>query len=418
MAKNLLVDGQGVDHSTTTTGTSSSSPWQEILNKSFSSDTTVREVCEDADCKGVLLTLLESQNKTDDKKEEEWVCLWDCTSHPPRDITDWPTVKYKESHGMHSKTLYDAGWFPSGTLRACKKSEGPPMASLAAHDDVQYKLPTTAAKAAAAEASNTDTVQLTGAVQLKETGTATKVPPLPSQVLDSVTKRFDKDKESMTEQEQHALRRQNKQSKRQKEQDRCKKLEARIRKLEETSASSNKKKKGKPVTEQVRRMLIKSRATGAKSLKQQDRVYFHVVVLVEPAEDAMDDNAEDDGSKNNTTEEFRYFSIQDTIARGILSTFRNKQPSKEWESEVLVRRPVTDGSSEEGAIMVYRRLPNTMRVYEAIAQNFLEQGVNKIIVRWYNPARGDEATTSVLEEAVAEDASPTETNSAAGKQEQ
>jgi hypothetical protein len=358
-----------------------SSEWHVLLNKIFTADTTVREVCEDPDCRDTLLPLLE-QSKGKQDNDSSRILLWDCTVHPPKDITDWPVDKFSDVKGLKSKTLFDAGWFPSGTLRVSLQRDGVPSipsSSLQYYDDHQYNLPQTAVQSKEKSAP---------AVQLVAPGTNSSM--LPSQVLDSVTKRFDDDKDTTTsEASSLRMRRQNQKIQEQKEQQRFQKLEARIRRLDQQS--SNKSNKGKPVSDQVRRMLVKSRATGADTLKQRDRVYFHIVVDYGVQEEEEQDI---DGG-----EEFRYFSIQDTVAR-ILSNFSNKRPS-EAMAEFLVKRQQAPGDDRDGNSspeeVVYRRLPGAMRVYEAIEQKYLEPEVNNIVIRWYYPST-EESTTSILEE--------------------
>lgn len=323
--------------------------WQPLLNQVFSSDTTVREVC---DASPQLINLLQQKETSD-------ACLWDCTKHPPKDITDWPLDKYTQIQGLQSLTLWDAGWFPSGSLKVSPRSQGIPIS--AQSEDAQYNLSESVEKGSA------QSVQLVG-------GGSTKM--APSQVLHSVTQRFG---DEMNENESALQeRRTNAQAKKRTEQERFRKLEARIQKLE---ANDKKKKSNKPVSDQVRKMLLKSRATGKSSLKAQDRVYFHIIII-----DAGD---EAEGSK----EEFRYFSIQDTVGKGILGQFTT--PKSGQQAELLVKQQ----QSTEGEDAVYRRLPNAMRVYEAIEKKFLEPEANKVVIRWYSPDK-EEPTTDVVEGSV------------------
>ena len=354
------------------------SNWTVVVNKIFSSDTTVREVVDEA---RVVLPLLHQQRQH--QEERACVLLWDCTIHPPKDITDWPLSLYSEIKGLKSKTLFDAGWFPSGTLRVCRKSDGIPITSTLQYDDHQYNLPTTimdttttASDSADAGTNQKQSVQLVGMQQ-------NDGPMLPSQLLHSVTQRFDNESATTTgnnDSAEEALRqrRQYQQERQRKEQSRFQKLEAQIQRLEQKSSD---KSKNKNVSDQVKRMLIKSRATGASSLKPQDRVYFQVAVLVD-----HDDSGEE------ATQEFRYFSIQDTIAR-ILSQFEKPKSkstdASQMQSELLVSKTDTTESNNN---VVYRRLPNIMRVYEAIEQTLLQPDFNNIVIRWYNPSSSDELT--------------------------
>ena len=359
IASNLLPPSSSANDNNGT----NTKKWQETLNKLFSSDTTIREVCNDLD---VVMSLLKRGD----------VSLWDCTVHPPQDITDWPLQTYKDLQGLQSKTLFDAGWFPSGTLRLSLKSEGAPTATSSSlqNDEAQYNQRSDVATGSNAE----------GALQL----VGNNVPAaslLPSQVLESVTHRFDRDNQTESEQmesAQNALqeRRQNKQARAAREQERFQKLEAHIQRLGKQSQTKN-----KPVSDQVRRMLIKSRATGSKSLKQQDRVYFHIVL-------SSGDDADNDTTIGSSKEAFCYFSRQDTVGGGILFKFQHKSSTTgPRQPELLVRRATDDET------IVYRRLPTVMRVYEAIQNQYLEPEVNNVVIRWYDPAL-EEPTTSVLDD--------------------
>ncbi|CAB9503339.1 expressed unknown protein [Seminavis robusta] len=316
-------------------------PWQLVLNKLFSSDTTIGEVLS-ADELSLLFA-----DQTDN-------ALWDCTMHPPKDITEW----ILKDDSNKNKTLYDAGWFPSGTLRVARRIDGVPLASTLQTDDVQYNNTQQATTSAMP-------VQLAGTLA-STTGTTVASSLLPSQVLESVTRRFDDDETMTTSQSTTTAL--SKQQRALQEKERAKRLDERIQKLND---------KNKPVSDQVRKMLIKSRATGSKSLKQQDRIYFDICTISIGQEDQC----------------FRYYSIQDTIGKGIISTFTCSSSNKEddVQAELLIRR-----KEEEGAI--YRRLPNLMRVYEAIERGFLEkEQVNKVVVRWYDTS-SEEPTSSIEDE--------------------
>ena len=370
---------------TTASHNTNNQPWNEALNKLFSSDTTIREVCNAA---GTLMPLLEQGE----------VSLWDCTTHPPKDITDWPLQKYSDIQGLQSKTLFDAGWFPSGTLRVSLKTEGAPMAAVSSlqNDEAQFNLRSKVSVDASSGGGATPSVQLVGT-------NTTAAPLLPSQLLQSVTQRFEDDDIIMADAQPDAAlkaiqeRRHNQQARAAREQERFQKLEAHIQRLDSST------KKNKTVSDQVRRMLIKSRATGAKTLKQQDRVYFHIVMdhgdTTGTTSETMDaPAATTTAAADSAKEAFCYFSRQDTMGRGILSNFTDPQGSSSGnttrQSELLVRQT----ASKEGVdTIIYRRLPNVMRVYEAIELQYLEPEVNKVVLRWYNPS-SEEPTTSVGED--------------------
>jgi len=235
--------------------------------------------------------------------------------------------------------------------------------------------------------------------------------PLPSQVMKSVADRFqleDKECKNLDETEVIALRRKYLQNKARRERERATKLDLKIAILGEQSEDSNngsgsssKKKKTKRVSDQVLRMLVKSRATGKNNLKQQDRLYFQCFVLL--------DNDNDDDKTNAMSKEYRYFSSQDTFAK-IANSFQNQH---DYLSEVLCRKPAeiycdvddkdvnnNEKIGDRTSILTHRRFPVCMRIYEAISQGYLSEPSNNkidtLIIRWYKDR--DNATPSIIED--------------------
>ena len=332
------------------------------LVQCVSADTTVREVLESTrigvgdgsnikDTTALLSLLTTGDGST----------LWDCTLYPPRNITDWPIDTFSEISGLKSKTLYDAGWFPSGRLYLLAAGVDLDQIMLQSshekYEDSQFN------KIQAVSSSNNH--QAT--VQLVEQSSLAETLPLPSQVLHAVTTRFDHDDASNeTDQAIVAAKLQQRKNRLEieaKEQARNQKLAERIQRLEQMQSSSN---KNKAVSEQVQRMLIKSRATGRKELKQQDRIYFRYVVI-----DAQDETF--------VKEEYRYISSQDTAGR-IAASF--EVPTGKL-SELLVRRN-SRLSAETTPSIEYKRLPTLMRMYEALSSMVLSE-FDQIIVRIYDP---------------------------------
>lgn len=312
-----------------------------VISHVASADSTVGDVYD------ATLKPLFTQNTL-----PENICLWDCTLYPPKDITEW-LVEFGERMGRKSKTLFDAGWFPSGTWQVLPQGKQPSKTHN--YDDVQYNLPSESSSTLASSSA----VQLVGDHADNMT---------PSQVLQSVTQRFPETNPDEERKRALEVRKQKRKEQKEKEAKRHARLEERIRKLEDDSS----KKSNKAVSKQVRRMLIKSRCTGSSSLKMHDRVYLHIVVV----------NGDDD-----TREEFRYFSQQDTVAR-IVSTVANNV-SLPQEAELLVK------CTGSGGEMVYRRLPVSMRLYEAIAANHVEE-VDTVVIRCFTPPE-EEPTTSITD---------------------
>lgn len=314
------------------------------LVKVCSSDTTIREIVEASIVDNhyglsILHHLLQNQ-----------ACLWDCTQYPPTDITDWPLNQFTERQGLRSKTLYDCGWMPSGMLQVLPRGKSPQLSKADAYEDSQYNRPL-------------DTTDIGAAKVQLATTTATGQPlPPPSAVLGSVTKRFADDDGDTDTAAAIAERFENRRQKEERNKERCRKLDAGIRKLEEQSSSKNQK-----VSDQVQRMLIKSRATGRSSLQVQDRIHLRCIV---------------DNDGHIMKEEFWYFSRQDTVGRIIDSLAPNKQ------AELLVRTSSRDE---------YRRLSVALRLHQAVDKGYLSE-FDKVVIRIYDSTE-DDATPGIDEEA-------------------
>jgi hypothetical protein len=339
----------------------------------YSSDTTIREVLQE----NVVVWDVITQNNNNSPLEE-YCRLWDCTTYPCVDITPWPVTDFPDLQGPKSKTLFSAGWFPSGTILIIPHHLSPNQFSeLPDYEDMQYK-----------NRSDTNIATTTNNVKLefqdpvlRHHANSWNNQLLPSHVVASVVHRFDNDHDTtqsnvndseiqarllQQKQQQHKREQQ-----RQKEKDRAAKLEARIKRLEEEQQQVA-NEKNKTVSEQVWRMLVKSRATGDRNLKMMDRLYFHCVVL-------RDDN-------DMVAKEYRYFSPQDTFAK-IAGTFTTNL-GNDVRCEVLCRQTINscnirDIATEKNQV-VYRRFPVAMRVYEAVARGYLTEpshGVETIVIR-------------------------------------
>ena len=120
-----------------------------------------------------------------------------------------------------------------------------------------------------------------------------------------------------------------------------------------------------------------------------DRVYLHIVIVQEG------NNNDDDAS----SQEYRYFSQQDTVARILASVAKTCLPQ---EAELLVRRQSTQRMVKK--YQYYRKLPLVMRLYEAIAEKYLEQ-VDNVVIRCFTPPN-EEPTTCITEDIEEEDEQP------------
>eukprot|EP00977_Amphora_coffeiformis_P015053 scaffold4341_cov161-Amphora_coffeaeformis.AAC.7 len=312
----------------------------QIHSVRLASDATLADMLE------LTVEILGSKPSIGKVLQDYHAKLWDCTYHPPKDITQSTLEQFPGKSGPKSLTLFDAGWYPSGLFTLTCPDEGAPKRAAANYDDVQYNT-----------LSSADETKAIGTVQLKHHSG----PVLPSQLLQSVSSRFDGiDAPDTDTQQARLLRHETTAQTQVREAKRQEKLQERIRKLDEKLASS----KGGGVASQVQRMLVKSRAVGRPNLGEQDRVYLRVVL---------------DKGDETIQEDFRYFSRQDVVGRA-LSTFPHVQ---EQHMELLVRN-----AGEE-----YRRLPNLLRFHEAVDAGYMAS-FDRVVVRVYDPTE-EEPTISV-----------------------
>ena len=129
-----------------------------------------------------------------------------------------------------------------------------------------------------------------------------------------------------------------------------------------TSADKSAKKK-KPVSKQVQRMLIKSKSTGNKGIKPDDRVHLDIVIF-------NDDGSEDISGACSSS--FRFFSKRTSIEQ-LASTFQDK---KGQTAEIFVAKP----SATSSLGFAYHQLPAANLTLEDALKNGLED-FGRIIVR-------------------------------------
>ena len=349
----------------------------------YSSDTTVRELIErHVDLWKIVSSYNNNNNNINSKSD---VRLWDCTTHPPKDITTWPFVEYPELQGPKSLTLHGAGWFPSATIVCLPAGVSPTGYKNSVSDDDPY---------ADAQYNKTQKIssghdnQTGGSVQFKDQ--SLDKTSKPSEVMASVSRRFDAEDEAIkarrkAEQEGKSQQRKLYLNQKSRQRERATKLDEKIAALEEIEDNGSRKKKTKDgVSAQVLRMLVKSRATGADRLKLQDRLYFQCLLLFPDS----DDDGNSDTASLSSSKEYRYFSPQDTFARIAESFDLGKSKvsnSSTFLTEVLCR---TQSSSRANVDSDYRRFPMTMRVYEAISLGFLNDQIDTIIIRWFKDRDG------------------------------
>ena len=334
---------------------------QTIIDRIFSSDSTIREVVEAYE-DGLVLNLLTSGRAS----------LWNCTVYPSRDITRDFLQCFPDQEGSKSLTLYSAGWFPSASLQCLPLGESPLIASSDAHDDVQYN----ARQQGPLHSSDQQVVwtKPLGGSSSSGTGSSSSRP-LPSQILNSVKDRETSSYNIVDDQETRQaqfLRQENKRTRQEKEQKRLERLQERIQKLESKQSGT--------LSAQVLKMLIKSRATGRKEVQMPDRLHFKCLIDYSDTEEGV------------CQEDYRYFSRQDTIGKA-LSSFSS--PNPKLQPEFLVVSRITSSSPDSSPPNCYIRLPALLRFYEAMDAQYLSN-FDTVIIRFYDP-REEDATTSVEE---------------------
>jgi hypothetical protein len=282
---------------------------------------------------------------------EEMTCtrIWDCTLHPPKDITGWLFEDFPDYSGPRAKTLFDAGCFPSSTWQILPLDMNPIVRSV--HEDTQYNV--------------LNNVQLSTESKVDLILDNRVVNKTPSQILNEVMTR-DKEENSNKTDSGKFLQYQNHAERRKKEAARHAQLESRIQSLSSIASSTSL---------QVRTMLIKNRCTGDSNLAAEDRVYFHISLV-------SSDNDHDD-----VTEHFRFFSRLDTISK-VIQCFAPIPPKS---AEFLV---YTTSST-------LRRLPILLRLSEAIEKSYVKQ-TTSVIIRWFTPGLL-EPTSSILDDPSIED---------------
>ena len=141
-------------------------------------------------------------------------------------------------------------------------------------------------------------------------------------------------------------------------------LQQRLHMINNATSVEKSTKKNKPVSKQVQRMLMKSKSTGNKGVKPDDRVHLDTVTF-------HDDGSKDiDGTYSNS---FRFFSKRTSVEH-LVSSFQDK---KAQHVEIFVSRPCEASSIG----MVYQTLPpSNLTLGDVVEQGLLED-FGRIIVR-------------------------------------
>lgn len=137
-----------------------------------------------------------------------------------------------------------------------------------------------------------------------------------------------------------------------------------VRSAKSSSATDKaKNKKTKKVSKQVQNMLMKSRSTGDKKLKLEERVYIEVLVF--------QDHDKDNSSKRMESI-YKYFSRSSNIGKAISTV--TGPASKNSTAEFLI------SIDQDTDSPLWMRLPSNMCFSEALQKNYLKE-FDRVVVR-------------------------------------
>ena len=154
-------------------------------------------------------------------------------------------------------------------------------------------------------------------------------------------------------------------------------IHAAFHSLEDNSSNPAKKKK-KPVSKQVRSMLIKSKSTGNVRVKPEERLYLEVILF---HDDHTGSSSSTSISKDAVSSSYRFFSklndMQHIIT--VCSTgSKHGKASDNTQVELIVERP---DNAAEGC--VYKALPKALTLGNAIQQGYIEN-FGRVLLRICN----------------------------------
>lgn len=328
--------------------------------------------------------------------------LYDMTLHPPCDVT--PIVlSHSALTGPKSKTLQELGWFPSARLAVCYERD----IRVDKNDTsaaVQRRIVDIAGEGGGDEETgeynrtkrlgvddSARMVQLTvpGNIEFLGDGYRPKV----SEMMAAVANRDVGNDAASANKKTEELRIKKKTiDKRKKEACRTARLDEAIRRIDDSNAKKSKKSKTNAnVSAQVKKMLIKSRAVGPQSLREDDRIYLETLFVDDTGADEEGNNTDSGGSVS-----YCFFSRVAKVGH-VASASAASPVGGDATVEVLVRITSTDDvdNTEE-----YRRLPNLMALHEAEEQGYLHQ-FDRVVVRKYTLCMCDDdgggPTKSVLD---------------------
>lgn len=295
--------------------------------------------------------------------------IYDVSLHPAKDITE-KVCTYTSETGEKSITLQSMGWFPSAKVMIVNGNDEESLnavlnSNINKDEDFQYNLPS----------MNDQEHALTGGVQIKLDGIEQKSLQLfPSQIFDAVSNRYQDDEEmaDTKDSKHHATHFKLKQQTKISEENRRRKLDERIKKIDEKSKKSK-------VSEQVKKMLIKSRASGDKKIRVEDRFYLEAILFDDSngqvvIEDRMDEP------------QYIFCGKTQTVSKIVSISTTGLNLNSDLSVELLIE-------TVEGA---YKRIPFTTHMYEAERKKCLSP-FDRVVIRIHN-ANGERNYPSIFDE--------------------
>ena len=293
--------------------------------------------------------------------------IYDVSLYPAKDITE-KVCTYTSETGENTITLQSMGWFPSAKVMIVNSNDEESLnavlnSNINKDEDFQYNLPSMNDQEHAAS---------TGGVQIKLDGIEQKSQQLlPSQIFEAVSNRYQDDaemKDSTSHLSHIKMKRQTKIS----EENRRRKLDERIKKIDEKTKKSK-------VSEQVKNMLIKSRASGDKKVRVEDRFYLEAILFDDSdgqvvIEDRMDEP------------QYIFCGKTQTVSKIVSITTAGLNLNSDLTVEVLIE--TVNGS--------YKRIPFTTHIYEAERKKCLSP-FDRVVIRIYN-ANNERNYPSIFDE--------------------
>ena len=407
--------------------------------------------CIDASSKSVLLSfgsgddaivldLSTSRSATDTTRtatlsathrKRKCLLLYDTTLHPSRNVT--PMLLTKSHHaGINSTTLQSMGWYPSASLAVCYADDDDAVQNLVKggarsmeveRDEGEYNRPGGGnAGADDVDGKNSGApammVRLTGEIfggdgtgnhsnGMNAMGDGFRLKP--SQIMASVADRevggngggrggggvTDASDTSKGTDDAHTERLRKASDRRKREVRRTARLDEAIQRIDEADAKRKSGNGGRnaKVSAQVKKMLIKSRAVGSKSLREEDRFYVEVIYVDDDGDSACAANDDGNGGKCQSSDasSYRYFSRLATAGQ-VASTSIPRPLGSDRTVELLVKPNTASCGGGDGEYM-YRRLPALIPLHQAEEKGYIRQ-FDRIVVRAYNV--NDDATPSIV----------------------